>query len=152
MISDGFVVSMVVAGILLAVLVAVIVDTWGEKSRDQYGMTDAGMVRGLTVAITLPLLIGFAIGLYPYEREHHWYESHTETIVAKDAATFNVNEDNEFRIELSNGITFRSDDYRFVALSVGDTVTVNCIRNWNYLSQDDYDCKFGAGPDPVAVP
>lgn len=145
MISDGFVISLFAVGLLLAFLVVIVVTTHGKETHTPYDMlTDSAALRRFSVAIVLPILIIFAVCLYPYEREHHWYETYTETVVAKDASTFNVNQDNKFRIELSNGIVFRSDDYRFVTVQVGDVIQVNCIRNWHYTSADDYDCRFGS--------
>lgn len=147
MISDGFVAALVFVALLAALLAAVNILTWGRPTHEYHMLTASAALRRWVNLIGAILLLLFVIGLYPYEREHHWYEPYTATIVAKDAATFNVNEDNKYRIELDNGVIFRSDDYRFVPLQVGDVVRVNCIRNWHYTAQDDWDCQF-AGTQP----
>ena len=152
MVSAGFVSAIVFMVIVLGFMVFTVAFLHGDETHESYsyngtrGLTGEGMFRRWTIAICTFLLLAFALGLYPYEREHHWYLEHTGVIVAKDASTFNVNEDQKYRIELDDGTVFRSDDFRFVPLQVGDTVTVHCIKSWIYNAQDRNECTFGSAP------
>lgn len=145
MISIGFIIASVILFVLIGLVFGVIIRTWGQPTHESYGMlTESAVLRRAFIIFGIPVIIILCVGLYPFERDHHWYTEYTETVISKDTTTLNVNEDNNFRFELTNGIVFKSTDYRFVDVEVGDTITVNCIKNWNYLSADDYDCSLAS--------
>lgn len=154
MVSIGFIAALVFAALVFLFLVGTIwllhgkpthEDHWWDKRGDP-PLTGEGAFRRTTIVVCTLVLLGFVLGLYPYEKEHHWYLEYTETVVAKDDATFSVNEDQSYRIELENGIVFRSKDYRFIPVQVGDTITVHCIVAWIYNEADRYGCRFGGAP------
>lgn len=147
MISDGFVWAIVW---LLVIAGSVFVAQWAViryRHKPNLDPVDRTMLVFLSRALTILALIavlGFAIGLWPYQWQYHSYQPVAGTVLDAHSRfiTDGDSTSQSFAIRLSNGRTYRCDDTRCAAVMVGDRLRLRCIREWVYAGEDGYVCRF----------
>lgn len=137
----------IVVGLVLLALAAVtyryIIRNFRTRI-DRYGWSDRFVcsVVGAVVSTVglIGLLTGTLIGYYPYKAEYHqfrWNTGRVTSIAAPFSAASNV-----YQLTI-DGLGQRTcADTRCAAVHIGDTVTLSCIRHYQYSGTNPYICSF----------
>jgi hypothetical protein len=102
-------------------------------------------VASITCAVVALLFAaGTAFGMYPYNSEYHqWRTVHgrvqkvSSRLIGGDGSV-----SQRFVVQI-DGQPFGVDDTRASLLVVGDTVTLKCVREWQYAASSGWGCNWG---------
>lgn len=141
--------------LVLITLVFVAVGTgllvWWSANRHS---CDSGIALALglaSYAVALCLVVGTAIGFYPWKAEYHQYVTkvgEVESIKARllgSSGSFQQ----KFVARFVDGRELACDDTRCALVKPGDTLILACKRTWQYAGVDGYDCRFVASKRPA---
>ncbi len=87
------------------------------------------------------------LGFYPYGQEYHKFVPTSGVVASVNDRLVSTGKGMEQKFV----VKFEDDDQEYGCLDtrcalieVGDTVTINCIKEWDYQGADGYDCKWGS--------
>jgi hypothetical protein len=144
--SLGFIIGIIVASVILLASVAglFLAIRW-RRHADSYDDTGAATASIVTCAIAIVATVVIsAIAFYPYDMQYHQWRPVSGTVqvvdvrIQSDGAASSQN----YAVRLTDGQTYRCDDTRCSLLKPGDTVSLKCIREWQYASTSGWGCRF----------
>lgn len=143
MISIGFVIAVCVLSVLLTLCAALYVLGHLLRRADDYpGESVAFRIAGGVLAVVL--LCAFGAGLYPYDMQYHRYK-HVEGTVSSIEARMLADgkaTTQQYAVRFDGGSIYRCDDSRCALVRPGDTLSLWCIREWQYASTSGWRCRF----------
>ncbi len=145
MISTDFIWAIVILVVLLAaaaLAARVLTRIAAVGPRDDRQMATYG--RRLVGFVVVAVVIGFAVGLWPYQWEYHSFKPVAGTVAEVHSRLFAEDQGTtqSYAIRLTSGKTYRCDDTRCSAVKAGDTIALRCIREWEYAAEDGFRCRF----------
>jgi hypothetical protein len=110
---------------------------------------DPGVFLGLAIGslvLTVLLIAGTVIGMYPYQAEYHQWRTESGTVTQVDSRLVSAGDSggsNERFVVVLDGDRQRScDDTRCAQVEIGDLLTLSCKRSWQYSGTDGWDCNY----------
>lgn len=137
MISMGFIISLIFFVIIsLVMLVITLVCALNDDKDIAIGVTAVWWFFVLPIAL---------FGFFPYDMQYHSYRPVDGKVVKMDkrlmGGSDNLAEKYAVQLEGSPQI-YGCEDTRCSVLKPGDTLSLMCIREWEYAGVDGYNCKY----------
>ena len=138
--SAAFIISVVFLVILLAICVAAFIFGLylGKHSDGRY------FTIGASVSAVI-ILILYGIFWFPFHGEYHQYQKiqgTVETVNKRLVSSGESSMEEKLVVTYDSGIQVGCLDTRCASLKAGDTLTMNCIRRYEWFSTSGYDCRF----------
>lgn len=129
---------------------------WGRRWRNeretasysQGGRTERGILAnvaffGSFVAAVATLGIYVAATWPTFDMQYHSYKQVSGSVQAVSSRFLGDGKSTtqNFAVTIA-GHDYRCDDTRCALVKVGDTLTLSCIREWQYAGTSGYDCNF----------
>ena len=140
MISIAFVVGAIATVLGLVVCVGLLIYS---RRTDSAGLSLGAAGGGLVI------LLASAYFFFPYKAEYHYYAKTTGTVEeAKGRLLAGGNnqaptENFAVRFRGSEQI-YRCDDSRCALAKPGDKITLYCIKDWQWVGESGYVCRYGS--------
>ncbi|MFE9099882.1 hypothetical protein [Actinomadura geliboluensis] len=134
--------------LLLAAAAAAAAGVLLWRYRHRASRTDRPTVTALALgayALTAALLIGTAIGMWPYSGEYHSWRDTTGTVQALDARLVSAGDSSmnqRFVVTFTDGRQRACDDTRCATVKPGDRLTLKCKRAYQWGSTPGWDCNW----------
>jgi len=147
--SDTF--TLIVACPILAVILAGcvvggIAFMRNEKRGDGYGLNFARACTATAASLLVALLVLTWWGLYPYKAEYHEYTDVTgrvDTIDSRLLASGEGGTNQKFVVVFEGSDTqYGVNDTRAASARTGDTLSIQCVRVYQWAGTHGYDCAF----------
>lgn len=130
-------VAFVVAGVLL----------WRcRRNADDF---DAPVLLGFAVAawaVAVCLVIGSAVGMWPYKAEYHAWNTTSGTVKAVDSRLVAAGDEGgmnqRFVVTFTDGRQRACDDTRCSTVKPGDALTLKCKRAYQWGATPGWDCNW----------
>ena len=149
--SLNFITGLVTSGVLIAILTALVPVMYRKHARARYydGDTFLWMARGLIASVVI--VVAFTAGaLFPWEKPYHYFETYSGPVAEIEARLLadgdGMSEKFAVRFEGSTQ-EYGCEDTRCALVQPGDTLTLRCIKVWEYSGTDGYDCSFVSATD-----
>lgn len=94
---------------------------------------------------TACLIIGTAIGMWPYKAEYHAWNSASGTVKAMDARLVSTGEagmEQRFVVTFTDGRQRACDDTRCATVKPGDVLALKCKRHYQWGATPGWDCNW----------
>jgi hypothetical protein len=143
--SLGFIVGIIVASVLwLAFVGALWLAVRWRRTADRYDRSMANVCVVASVVAIVATVGITAAALYPYDMQYHQWRSVSGTVAQVDVRMQSDGSatSQNYAVRLTDGQTYRCDDTRCSLLKPGDTVSLKCIREWQYASTSGWGCRF----------
>lgn len=102
-----------------------------------------GITTGVCAALTGALLWW---GMYPWKAEYHQWRAVTGTVASVDSRLTSTSQGG---MEDKYVVTFEGNDQEYgvldtraAAVKPGDTLTITCVRRWQWSGSHGFDCNF----------
>lgn len=144
--SLGVLIGLPVIALILVigiVVLALAIRAW--RSDDGYASEDGKIIALITSGILVFLVIGAAVGFYPYKAEYHQWETTTGRVTDVNSRFIGKDGGGSTQrfVATIEGVGERGcDDTRCATVKVGDVLTLTCKREWQFTGTDGYGCNF----------
>jgi hypothetical protein len=137
-------VPLCIALALIALIPAFLLLRWAKRNTQDYDFWP-GLLLGLgCAAASLFLIVGLAVGMYPWKAEYHKYVTKVGTVETITSRLLGSSDSfqQKFVARFTDGRTFGCEDTRCSLVKPGDKLVLACKRTWQYAGVDGYDCNF----------
>lgn len=130
-------------GILLALTFAVAAFYIFRTLRQEYETFERWAFSGIT-GISAVAIAGVTFGsMYPYDTEYHQWHRVAGTVDRVESRQVAAGDGMSERfVVLIEGHPFAVDDTRAALLEPGDDVVLRCKREWEYLADSGWGCRW----------
>lgn len=151
MISIGWLIGTIISAILILASAIVGLLSWMTPretvGRNNYSEPDNDLLWATRIISTVVLLA--TVGVYfgttwpTFDMQYHTYKpvSGTVTAIGTRLLGSDKSTNQEFVVTI-NGQDYRCDDTRCALTKVGDTLSLRCIRDWQYAGTSGWDCNY----------
>jgi hypothetical protein len=143
--------AMTIVPLLIAILAGVAVGLFRKAIHPDTGPDDDSFFLWCAIASAAGVVVaavGLWWGMYPWKAEYHEWRPVSgvvETIDSRLVASGNGDGSMEDKFV----VTFKGNpqeygvlDTRAAAVKPGDTLTITCVRRWQWSGSHGYDCNF----------
>lgn len=97
-------------------------------------------------AAALALLVGVAIGMYPWSAPYHQFRPVSGTVDSVSSRFISSGDSGTTQnfLVVIDGKPYRVDDTRAAGLKAGDHVDLMCVKSWQWSAAPGQICRWGA--------
>lgn len=131
---------------LLAVLGYAVYAFWtrDEEVRRYRWWVAASSVGALVVALVV-IWIPVGWGMWPWKAEYHQWRPTAGIVAASEArmiAGDHGGTTQMYSIQYTDGRQRKCEDTRCAGVRVGDWLSLNCVKRWQWSGEHGFDCTF----------
>ncbi len=144
--SPDFILGIIVAILCLVVGLALIAQSNRmDPPMQAYHDDVRPWLGGIGLAIVILTIVVTVGAMFPYERQYHSFNQQGGVVEAVESRLVKVGDGMEEKFVVRFvGVDprFGCKDTRCSLVQPGDTLYLNCIRDWSYTGTDGWDCSF----------